>query len=340
MKLAILVGIVAWLAVVYVPHVRSASFVYEDMKYLEGVPMVPLSASVLRGRGLSTDLWGVLRTPQGAHLLNVLLHLAVVALGGWLLLRLTGSAWVGLAVAAIVAVHPLTLEGVAYASSRGELIAAVGVLGALLCVSASHPIWWGLVPLCLGLAYLGKETGLVGVALVPLVLWLKGDRVWAWRLVALLGVSAWLYALTHRPEMRALASHGEYGWLLMTPAEWIGVQLSAVWRLVVLSLVPLWLTVDPPIRMQDAQPVVPILMLMAGLAEIAWRLKDRAPLVTFGLAGMALVAAPRFLVRTPLSPFNEHQWYLAMPFVACVLVGLIQLAAEYLDARQNRWRLA
>lgn len=339
MKFALL-GIVVWLAVVYVPHVRSAAFVYEDMKYLEGVPVAPLSASVLRGRGLSTDLWGVLRTPQGAHLLNILLHLAVVALSGCLLLRLTGSAWVGLAVAALMAVHPLTVQGVAYASSRGELIAAVGVLVALLCASGAHPAWWGLLPVGLGLAYLGKETGLIGVALVPLTIWLKGDRVWAWRLVALGGSAAWLYAITHLPVVRRIAGLAEYGWLDMSPGAWIGVQLAAVWRLIVLSVAPLWLTVDPPIRMQDAQPVIPILMLMAGLAEIAWRLKDRAPLVTFGLAGMALVAAPRFLVRTPLSPFNEHQWYLAMPFVACVLVGLIQLAAEYLDARQDRWRLA
>lgn len=43
-----------------------------------------------------------------------------------------------------------------------------------------------------------------------------------------------------------------------------------------------------------------------------------------GIVWCALVALPRFFVRTPLSPFNEHQWYLALPGVACVISGLIE----------------
>lgn len=334
LPLAVACGLLA----AYLPHVASAEFVYEDARYLAATDRPMRLDAIVAGRGLSTESWTVIRSPKASHALNLVLHLMAVLLVMILFRRLV-SREAGMAVGAISALHPLTTEGVAYASSRGELMAAVGVLVALLCATAETPWLWMYLPLCLGVAYAGKETGLVGAALIPVVLWLKGERTWAIRLGAALGSAVFLYSATHLQEVRAVLTHAEYGPFYIDKWQWVTVQSAAVWRLVMLSVAPFWLSVDPPLLMSTNYPVSVFAILAAASCELAWRCRTSAPLVTCGFAWMALVALPRFFVRTPTSPFNEHQWYLAMVGVACVIVGGFHAARQWCDAH-HRWRLA
>ena len=328
-------ALVVALLILYVPHVREATFVYEDDRSLAAASP-DTWVKLLSGRGLTNQSWQTIRTPQGSHAVNLALHLVNVLLVGLLGWRLTGRSWIGLGLAGLFALHPLTTESVAYATSRSELLAALGVLAALLCATA-RSVWWGLaVPVCLAVAYAGKETGLIGLAILPGVLWVRGERLWA-ELLAWIGVAtAVTIAAIAGPAIAALG--GEIPSAPTGPIGWALVQASAVWRLVLLSVWPAWLSVTP-----DVPPSLWLglgcTVLLAALAETAWRARRHAPLFTVGVLCCALVAAPRFLVRTPLNPFNEHQWYLAVPGVACALLGLIDLTCRRWACRSS-WRWA
>lgn len=318
------------LLAVYGPHVRSAPFVYEDARLIDGVTRAWTWAGLARGRGLTMESWTVIRTPQASHALNLALHLVVVGLTGALLWQLTSQVFVAVGAAAVVALHPVAIEGVAYAASRAELIAAIGALLVLLCVTSAFSWTWALVPFFLGLAYTGKETGLVAIGLIPLALWLKGETAWASR-------GAWLcvgFSLTAvlfaNAAVTGVMAHAEYAGARIDPDTWMAIQAVAAWRLVVLSVAPFWLSVAPDVEAVSGVAQIAAGILLAGLLEIAWRLRQPAPLATFGILWCALVVAPRFLVRTPHSPLNEHQIYLALPGVACVWIAALQaLAARW-----------
>lgn len=315
--------------VLYASHLALSPFVYEDARLVPNVMTTPpvTALRLLRGRGLSEASWHVINMPPGAHAFNLLLHGTVVMLFALLLWQVTRSTWIANSGALLLTFHPLTTESVAYAASRSELMAGALVLAALVCATSWAGLW-ALIPALLGAAYLSKETGLVGLGLLPVAIWLSGERRWAWRIGSLILGGASLYAVLYPDTLRTMHLVGQYSGNQMNGWTWAALQAMAVWRLVFLSLAPIALTVDPPIPITGPHPWWAVAILCVGLAEIAWRVKDRAPLVTAGLAGMLIVALPRFFVPTPTAPFNEHQWYLAMPWVSCVLIGLLLLAHE------------
>lgn len=325
-SLAILCAVLA----LYASHVRNASFVFEDDRVLTSTAFSSWGQMLTTGRGLTTESWTHIRTPSAAHALNVALHLMIVLLCGLLFWQITGVAGIGLGIAGIVALHPLTTEGVAYATSRAELIAAIGALLALLAVSAT-PRWpWLLVPGALLVAYAGKETGIVAVALIPLVLWAAGQRTRLEDALWLIGGALVVTSAIWLPHIPALLVLGHTPRMQVGVVAWVLTQAEAVWRLIVLSVAPWpgWLSASQNITGPTWIGGGAALVLLAGLLEGAWRARTSAPLLTLGIVWCAIVAAPRFLVRTPLSPFNEHQWYLAIPGVACCLMaGIDRIAA-------------
>lgn len=335
-----LVGLVILgaLLVVYVPHVRHATFVYEDDRALTtGVWAAPLSwvTTIRAGRGLTGQSWRVIRTPSSAHALNLALHALNVLLTGLLFWQIRRDRWVALGAASIMALHPLTIEGVAYATSRAELLAACGAVTALVCVTSGRRAWIVLMPVALLVSYTGKETGLVAIGLIPLVLWLQGARRWAAGLLAgVVAIGAATVAIAW-PTVVRIVTQGQMPGTSIDSLSWGLIQAAAVWRLVILSVWPAWLSPTPDVPPSLLLGIVSAVFLIA-LLECAWRARSRAPLFTAGVLWCAIVAAPRFLVRTPLSPFNEHQWYLAMPGVACVLLSMIEIVAAWCEARWGR----
>lgn len=328
---AVALGLVV--VALYGAHVQSGAFVYEDRRLVDPLDRPTQWAGVMRGRGLTYESWTLIRTPQAAHALNGALHLVVVALTGLLLWQITGSGWWAQGGAAIVALHPITVEAVAYAAGRADLIAAIGVLGALTACLAGGA-WLLVVPFAAAVAYAGKETAIVGLALLPLVLWARRDvrtELVAW---ILCGSAAILSAIWW-PRFVPMLAAGESVGLTVEPWPWLLAQAEAIWRLVVLSVAPLWLSVAPSVT-GDGLPGLAALVLLAGLLEGAWRTRETHPRLAFGLLWCAIVAAPRLLVRTPGSVLNEHQWYLALPGVACVLLTGIEVVA----ARLTAWREA
>lgn len=111
--------------------------------------------------------------PSGFHLVNLLLHLCTVTLLLLLLRRLTGSTLGAAAGALLFAVHPLTVEAVAWISERKTVLSsAFGVASILAWVSyAKRPGWRRYVlSLALHAAGLLAKPGLVVLPFLLLLL--------------------------------------------------------------------------------------------------------------------------------------------------------------------------
>lgn len=183
-------------------------FVYDDHRFVVHNPAIrtlahperfldPATASA--ALGVEPDVWRPLRTllfaidyalfslsPRGWHLVSLLVHLLNAALVFRLFLRLTApgalppsappdAPTAPLAVAAVgaalFAVHPVTVEAVAWISSRGDLAACTFSLVALLASTRPGGRATAVVVVCGALALLAKESALSLFALLPLLRW-------------------------------------------------------------------------------------------------------------------------------------------------------------------------
>ena len=176
-RIWVLVGLSA---VVYANSLPN-SFTYDDFLYVLNNPLV--TSPSLRGFFTATPFSNVFRPVTfasfslnwvignihavGYHLLNLLLHAAVVVLLYFVLRRLLEGVERGQTIAfvaaALFAVHPIHTEAVASIVGRSELLAAGFLLAAWLLHLQDR-----LLPalLCFVLAMMAKESA---VALVPLV---------------------------------------------------------------------------------------------------------------------------------------------------------------------------
>jgi hypothetical protein len=105
---------------------------------------------------LERAVFGV--APGGAHGVNVVLHAGVAGLVGLLARQLGGRAWLA---AAVVLLHPHAGELVGNVAARTDLLAALGVMGAL--VLRERRPGWAAVALLMGC--LSKEVAFAGLGL-------------------------------------------------------------------------------------------------------------------------------------------------------------------------------
>ncbi len=197
----------------------------------------PLASLSLR---LDHHLWGL--TPRGYHITNLLLHLAVVALAGCLLQRLsserTPAAWLGLAVFAL---HPGLCDSIVWISGRTSMLSALPALIGGLLLLRPNPAWRIVLISALAVAgsLLGKEDGALFALLLPMIAARAAGRragmgaglgaliafgTYAYLRHAALG--QWVPAATHSP----LAEAG-----LMQRLRMGG---SALWRVLETALTP------------------------------------------------------------------------------------------------------
>lgn len=222
------------------------------------------------------------RSPVGHHLHSLLWHLGVVALT-WRWLR--GLGLPTLMGAAVVALHPLQAEGVAFIAARNDLMATAGLLGVWILLEDKAPDARRLAGagLCMLYALLSKESAVIGIpALV------------------VLDMARW-----GRPSGIA-----RYGALVAPTLLWLGLRTAAVEGGPTLALDPsLWLTalsrdlalllwpfgMTPAATLSTLAPAWGLAGLSAGLLAALGGLGGRlgvAALALFALAmGPALAGA-------------------------------------------------
>ncbi|MCU0864782.1 MAG: hypothetical protein MUC36_13420 [Planctomycetes bacterium] len=303
--------------------------------------------------------WALSPEPWSLRAGNVLLHATVAVLLFTWLWRLSRRLWAAGFLAACFAVHPLASEAVNLTSARSEVLAAVGILVALLAhlgwqrggsgLRAVTGMVFGTV-----LACGSKETG----AVLPVVccaqaLWLRhgGLAVGGWRrlwtgllpviavvltyLVArklLLGQAT--VALLDRSGEDPLAGHSRS---LTTQLATMGTLLPGA---LLKMLAPFRLSFDPEVhyRSSFAEPaVLGGWAVMLSLTVWWCRRGPAARLRRLGLALAWLVALPWIVV--PLNmPMAEHRLY--GPMLGGAAVGTAAIVRLHLLLRRHLRRPA
>ncbi len=316
--LAWAVVLVAWIAVA-VACLQTTQGIYEDHVQVAAAATRPI---VLRPRGLTRWLvWYQVQrvgaVPWQFRAGNLGLAALVSALVGLFAWRLGLAAWVA---TGVMLLHPLMVETVATISGRAELVAAIFVLLACLLATVGRPVWtWPLSAACLAVGVLGKESAIVGLALVPLTWMLVHPRQNYDRLfVAGLGLLT-LILWTHRWE-------ATWGTMQQGAVAWALLQSGATIRLLLLSVLPHGLTVDFDYDALSRVWFVAAGLSVAALIVIAGELWHGWRVLGFSLAWILIVAAPRLIVQTPKSYFNEHQFYLALVGVSLGAAAIYQWA--------------
>lgn len=251
-----------------------------------------------------------------------------------------------LMVAAIYALHPMQLTSVLYIVQRMTSMAgAFTLLGLLGYVVARRRLWRGdgglpaliAIPLlCTVLGVMAKENGI----LLPMIALTVEAAIFRFRSAS--GaldrrVVAWHLAFVLAPIVLGLA------WITLDPQRFLGayaVRDFTLWErlltegrvlvfyiknLVAPSIAELGLYHDDIAisrGLLDPASTLPALLFLATLPVVAWRARERMPLVTLGILWFF---AGHLMESTilPLEIAHEHRNYVPMFGFALVVVGLI-----------------
>lgn len=257
----------------------------------------------------------------GFHALNLLLHLANVALL-WRLSRFFPhpSAWrddqvrrARLLAILMFALHPVQTEAVTYVSGRSMVLMASFGLAALLCwleaAERPRPAAWRLAALPLfTAAVLSKEVAVV----LPLALLLPRGAGPAprWRGPALgLCVAAALALIFLLPGYQRLLTAPLPRGLVANLAS----ETNALYYLLAQLCRPHALNIDPDLP-ELAAWSPPLAAQAAGLAiaaSLAWRERGRRPWLAFGIGWFALLLLPTHTLIPRLDLASERHLYLS-----------------------------
>ncbi len=300
-------------------------------------------------------------SPAWFHLFNVLCHVLNVWMVFAITDRMTRHRRASVMAAAFFALYPLQVEPVAWISGRTDLLACLFGLAALLTHRRARGLdrWSAGAGLLLLLSIGSKE---VGWAFLPLAVWqaripqalddrpvsspkagldgrpreprtpvaatAMGAAPRRWIPVAaaaLLGVTVRLASLKHGAmppiggdsppwtiPLRAATSAGHYLLMLLWP-----------WNP---SVLPAGRALAPP-----SSPLLWAgLFTMLSVPIVAWRLRTRDPVISFGLGWVALALVPvlNIIPLSAPSPVAERFWYVPLAGMAILVArGLDRLLA-------------
>ena len=227
------------------------------------------------------------------HVMNALWQGLVVVLFALVLIR-----WLPAAAAAIGALifawHPVHVEAVASLVGRAELLAAAGILGAVVAARRGR---WVLTALCAALAMLSKEHGVVAPVVILLDWWLQPPEertrypngLWlGLGAVTVVFLALWL----------AIGRSGGTDVVAVLQGrnlvERLFVALPAIGRAAVLLVWPLSLSTEYGPRVIEAYDAFSLaafvgLAVVVAIPVLLWATRRRAPAVAFA-AGLALLS--------------------------------------------------
>lgn len=253
------------------------------------------------------------RPPMPWHAVNLLLHLAVVAVVFDVLRKLIGEK-AGLIAAAIFAVHPMMTEPVAYVFARGTLLAALFSLLAIRSWIAGR--FW-IATFWFAVAMLAKED----CAVLPLVLvLLPAPRNWR-AFAAMISVAL---AIGIRTVLAgaAIQGSGVGAHAGISPLAYLASQGVVAWRYLRLFVIPWGFSIDPSLT-------APALWI----AIAAWIALAAACLIPFRgrfwfLMGLLLLA-PSSSILPAADLAADRRMYLPM-IAFCAFAGIV---LEKIDRR-------
>lgn len=279
--------------------------------------------------------------PGWIHVMNALWHglvtvLLVAVLSRWL--QPLAAAGAGL----VFAWHPVHVEAVASLVGRAELLAAAGILGAVL---AARRGWWVRAVLCAALAMFSKEHGVIVGVVLLFDQWLRPHplspspngsgvtddgrypaRLWIGiAVVTVAYVIAWGMIGRAGASDAAAVFYGRDAW------GRLAIALPAVLRATLLLFWPASLASDYGPRVIPAYDglsiaaILGLLIVITTPALVVWS-RRRAPAVSFAAAVAALSYLPTANLVFPSGVvLAERNLYLAVALPAAIVGTAIVL---------------
>jgi len=270
------------------------------------------------------DYWLFGLHAWGYHLTNLLLHLANVALVGWLTYRLTTAASTATLAASLFALHPVHAEPITWIAGRPDLSATFFGLLVLVCWLQGGRTYYLLSLLAYATALLCKES-VVGLPLILFGLeWCKQSpkpemtgfpfRKLIFKLIPYALIIAFYLGV----RLTVLGGLGGY-------ANAGNVLLNSLWN----ATFGLWLPLLFPLNLDSTGWLVEIGLIAALLGLytwLLWRLRRHFPSLRpafgFGLTLMYGGILPA-LHLPPVLPDLEQSRLLYLPSVGfCLLLAI------------------
>ncbi len=272
---------------------------------------------------LDRQLFGL--EPAGYHLHSLLWQLLVVGLTWRLLRGIADDPVAAAAGAALVALHPLHLEVVAFVSARNDAMAAAGVLGALILLERPRPGPLRLLGagLCALFALLSKESAALVLPLLPVLdlaragsareLVGRWRRGWVRALPLAVALGIWLL-LRSRALLLTATGQGYAAALAQAPEALAFYASELLWPL----------SYDPAVYISQAPPEWGWLLPLALLLGLGLALGGRRALAGLLLAGTSFAPA---LIGMHFADLYAHR-YAYLPLVGLALVAHAALAGR------------
>ena len=284
--------------------------------------------------------------PYSYHLFNVLMHLGSAFLVFSIARRLLGRfeadeqrrAILSGFAAGLFLLHPLQTESVAYIASRSESLSVLLAYGALAVFlgQGERGITWlrsAAILVLFGLACLTKEH----VAVLPLVLVLT-DYYWHpgfsfsglkrnWRLYVPMTAGAIAGGAFVLNVLRRADTAG-FGLKDLPWYEYFYTQWRAIWVYLRMFLIPYDQNVDHEFLISHTpweHGAIVCLVALLGLAAVAFLLRRKYPLASYGILVFFILIAPTSSVVPIRDTLVERRFYLPSIGILLALVDLFRL---------------
>lgn len=311
----------ALLAVLTYTSVFNAGFVYEDLHFLDVAAQVDsfdCCGRIAELSFLAQDGY----SPVAYHTANLGVHLLIGLLVGLWLHNLGLSVSASFIGSAVMLLHPLSVEGVAYISGRSDLVVTLFVVMAAWAVTKR---FYMVMILCSVLAAVSKNSGITALALVLLTA-ITIRRQVLHAIFAMVVAGIIIVNTQLGEQLISLLS-----WFFnpsLDPQLWFEYQITAVVRIV--GMVVSGVGQTPTFDVEQVPQFYRLVSLawlgsLVVLALVMWR---RERLVGAGLLWLLIAVAPRLVMQPPdafvavPNYFNEGDFYLALP-AAALLVALL-----------------
>ena len=281
----------------------TGPFLYEDTHYTS----LPVSFALTPRVLLNLTLAGS-TSPFLQHLINLSLHVTCAGLFYLVASRWMRS-WAAFVMSLVFLWHPLQAEAVYYIAGRGDLLAGIGVLGAVLAYQRieSEKLAIAVITLCGLCAMAAKDVSALGlIGLIPLCGWLKPHlnadrRVWVPSLI-------WGLSVALLVPFR----------VQLAPVSWMLAQTGQAWHLIRLMVFPIGQSIEAPVlpMWQGAcGAIATVGMVLAVLTD--WR---RWPHVAFGVLWLFAAFLPRLVLdQLTLYPEPLHEHHAYVPLIGLLL---------------------
>ncbi|PYP58006.1 MAG: hypothetical protein DMD44_09025 [Gemmatimonadetes bacterium] len=268
------------------------------------------------------------------HLMNALWHGVASVLVAVLLAQALSPA-AAAAGGLVFALHPVHAEAVAGLVGRAELLAAVGMLGAVLCARRRR---WTAAVACAAAAMLSKEHGVISGVLIVLDRWLQRPEQppYPRRFYVALGIVTAVFLAAWYVIGRRATGDVAPVFLDAGTAERLDIALPGVLRAAGLLAWPLNLSADYGPRVIPAYRAVSLAALggtviIAATLAGGWWIRRTAPTVTFAAWAAAAAYLPTSNLLFPSGIVLAERALYVPVLLTAALVG------QAVHRAQGRW---